>query len=172
MPRFPLDTADVEFEFQPGQRLQIVRPTIQAAVVTDAGIQRPRCIIDTGAPLSVVSWTAGGWLQPHARPVPVTLDPIPKYENGVLKGSTPVSALQSWDGSPCSLFTFDVTLTDTRTGTRSLPLELLAKWVQVPRPDLFNDQFLLLGMHFFAANGCTLDVAAQPWGTTGGITTP
>lgn len=55
---------------------------------------------------------------------------------------------------------------------RAGPFELLGKWVQSPRPELNNDLYILLGMHFFAANGCSLDVAAQPWGTTGGITTP
>jgi hypothetical protein len=172
MPRFVLDTTDLEYEFQPGQRLRVVRPTVRASISTDVGMQRPICIVDTGAPLSVVSWTVGGWLRSHARPVPVTNDPIPKYQNGILKDTTPQSALLSWDGSPCSLFTFDVSLTDTRTGVGSGPLEILAKWVQVPRPDIFNDQFILLGMHFFVANSCTLDLSAQPWGMSGGIGTP
>ena len=126
-------------------------------------------MIDTGAPLSVMSYSVGKSLHHALRPVAVTNNPLPKFQNGQPSGTVPQSSILEWDHAPTRLVELDVRLIDSVTGDQTGLLTLLAKWVQRPRPEVFNDKFILLGMHFLAINAGSLELKTQPWGMSGSI---
>lgn len=167
MPRFALSFPHIEYDLNGTDRLLALRPGVHAEVV---GLQPgPRCFFDTGAPLSVVSYRVGRLLP--WTPIPVTNDPLPRFEAGVRNGSVPAIDLLSWEGIPATLGTVDVSLRSRRTGATAGPLTLRAKFLQSPSRH-FNDLFVLLGMSFLADNAGSLQVTAGPFAAGGHLDLP
>lgn len=166
MPRFRLSFPHVEYDVG-SERLLILRPSIRAAIGgTDL---TPYCFVDTGAPLSVVSYGVGRHLP--WTPIPIANDPLPKYEAGVLSGTVSAADLLTWEGLRCEFGYTEVSLRDLRTGVTAGPLTLRAKFLQTPSRH-FADLFVLLGMAFLADNQGSLSVAATPFAATGHLDLP
>src|SRR5579883_220477 len=150
MPRFALRFDPVEFEAGPGFRLPAFRPAVTVSV--DGSSIQPYCFFDTGAPLSVVSYSVARHLT--VRPVPVS-DPVPRFVRGVPAGQVPAREFLSWEGLPCGLAELTARFRDVRTGQVSQPVRWVAKVLQVPSP-LFSDNFVILGMQLLSDHAATL----------------
>jgi hypothetical protein len=171
MPWFPLRVIQTEYELTPGNRLTTFRHMLHVEV-GGANWLQPRCFFDTGAQISVVSHYVAQNLGAVLTPIPVQHGPIPTFEDGAPVQPTPNNNLLGWWDPiaqqliPCVLAELTVQLRNRHTGTTSDPLRLVAKALQAPaRP--FGGSFVLLGVHFLAANGGQLHLASQPWGLGG-----
>jgi hypothetical protein len=171
MPWFSLRVIQTEYEITPGHRLTIFRHSIHVDV-GGAGWVRPHCFFDTGAAFSIISQSVAQRIGAALTPIPVQHGPIPTFENGVPATPTPSDGLLRWFDPntnqviPCLFGELTVRLRNRTTGATSDPLRLVAKVLQGPAVP-FNGNFVLLGMHFLAANTGRLQVEAQPWGVGG-----
>lgn len=174
MPRFALHFPNISFRYNKQHHtLLVLRPLVKDLCIQGQFIVRPFCLFDSGAPHSILSYTLGDTLKGSLHPVTVDVNPLKRYENGQFIGTKPVTSLTRWWGIDCKLCEMYVELIDSQNPTiRTGPLKLLVKWVQKPRPDIFNDQFLFLGMSFLADNGGKVELAAQSWNGQGAFIFP
>jgi hypothetical protein len=137
MPEFQLRFRVSPYRTDSGQPVQAKRAYllcefVRPAILCDA-------FLDTGAPFSVVPYSLGQrlpWQTLGHRLLP-------------LPGSAPASL--SWQGIPCDLGLSAVRCVDPATGTRSDPLQLLAKFPQQPGFASL-EQTLILGVSLFDDN--------------------
>ncbi len=136
----PLTFLTATYSTDRGQALSLHRPVITAQFPTHAGFLPRRCIIDTGAPLSIVPYDV--W---QVR----KLKWLATSKNLGGRGGPTV---MMWQGVACELGEMQIDLAGPRL--------LVAKFALQPTPP-FD---VILGMNFFADNDLELNVKH---GTTG-----
>jgi hypothetical protein len=118
------------------------------------------CFVDTGAPVSVVSYSVRRGL--NYRPIA-----------GIRAASGPNVPAFRFQGVDCDFGVGDLQIVDSRARLRGI-YAIEGKFLR--RPTRFNqDVFVILGMSFFLNNGGTFEFSrtpAQPWNLTGTVTLP
>ena len=144
--RLPVDFLTANFRTDRGDTLLLHRPVITARFPTVGGqsILR-RCLIDTGAPLSVVPHAV--WHARHLAWAPVST---------TLLGNSGVAEL-TWQGVPCELGEMQIDLAGPRT--------LVAKFASRPTPP--SD--VILGLSFLTDNDLELVLSAVGGSLSGSV---
>lgn len=174
MPRFALHFPDLSYKFNSRmQNLRVLRSLVSDLCIHGHFIIKPHCLFDSGAPLSILSYTLGQSLQGSLHRITIDVDPLERYEQGRLRGTAPVASLTRWDGFDCMLCMINVSLIDAKNpANKSGPLSLMVKWVQQPRNNIFDDKFLFLGMHFLDANFGKIELEVNAVGCRGAFIFP
>jgi hypothetical protein len=171
VPWFALRSDQIEYELAPGQRVTSLRASVEVRVA-GAPWLRPYCIIDTGAPFSVVSQSVAAALLGHIHWLPVPHGPVPRFVNGQPIAPAPLNPLLTWwdplaqVALPCRLAELTVTFTGANPPRTSDPLNMVAKVLQAPAAP-YNDSFILLGLDLLTANAGRLRLDGQAWGLGG-----
>ena len=169
MPRISLNLTRHEYNIGTGLPPIIAyRPCIRLEW-TMSQFLRPTCFIDSGAPISIVSYSVARMI-PYRR-VKISNDPIPMQDH--LGNASFVSRVgfEFWEGLPAELGEIDTSVFDSQSQMRYGPYRLLAKFVKQPSP-FYNDLFVILGMSFLAENNGKLEISGSPWNMTGSLELP
>ncbi len=138
-----LDLRRIDFLTEQNVPLTAWRGYADAVFLTPSGGTVPFfCIVDSGAPFSVLPYSL--W---HDRNLAWTpLGRRLRRQGG--QGSDPLK----WQGVNCSLGQTSVSLIDRRTSLQVGPFFLVAKFVDRPLPEARLEMIAVLGMNFLADN--------------------
>jgi hypothetical protein len=160
MPTFPIQFRTHILSLNPTRTIPLARPYL--VIDLGAGRVSPQyCFVDTGAPVSVVSYSIRRLL--HYRPI--SLDRRTLGSNH--------AAGATFQGAATDFGTADLRLVDLRTQQRGT-YAVEGKFLR--RPTTFSrDMFVILGMNFFLAHDATFEFSrspVQPWNLAGTVTLP
>lgn len=157
MPNIPLSPLSVQYDSDQQISVRGWRWRADVQFIDQNGLLVPhRCIVDTGAPLSVIpfslwsgrrlqSWPLGTQWKSRGRPVTGDL---------------------LWQGVDCQLRETGVFLVDATVGTRTGPHRLIGKFVLRPLAQRL-EKLVVIGGNFLPDNGIDL-VLRSSGGTTSG----
>lgn len=147
MPDIFLDLRRVDYRSEQDVTVSAWRTCADALFPTPGGPTVPfSCIVDTGAPFSVLPYSL--W---HDR----TLSWTPRGRRLARQGGQ-VSDPLKWQGEDCSLGDTSLSLVDRRTSAQTGPFLLVAKFVDRRLPDPRLEMIAVLGMNFLADNDLRL----------------
>lgn len=122
------------------------------------------CIVDSGAPFSVVPFSL--WQSYN-----VQWNPLGKQLSR--QGGSPAPTTLKWQDVDCSLGVTQVHLSDPRTGTRtSQPYIVVAKFASQRSQHSHLELFAVLGMNFLKDNGLRLQLDGTGADLDGYLTVP
>jgi hypothetical protein len=147
MPDIFLDLRRVDYRSEQNVAVSAWRACADALFLTPSGGTIPfSCIVDTGAPFSVLPYSL--W---HDRNLAWT----PRGRRLTPQGGQ-VSDPLKWQGEDCSLGDTSVSLIDRQTSVQTGPFLLVAKFVDRPLTDARLEVIAVLGMSFLADNDLRL----------------
>jgi hypothetical protein len=138
-----LDLRRIDYRSDQNISLTAWRGYADALFVTRSGGTVPfACIVDSGAPFSVLPYSL--W---HDRNLSWT-----SLGRRLTRQGGQVSDPLKWQGEDCSLGQTSVSLIDRRTSQQTGPFLLVAKFVDRPLADSRLEMLAVLGMNFLADN--------------------
>jgi hypothetical protein len=147
MPDMILDLRRVDFDTEQNVAVCAWRTRTNARFSTPGGGTVPYfCIVDSGAPFSVLPYSL--W---HDR----NLSWTPRGRRLIRQGGQMAKPLK-WQGEDCSLGDTSLSLIDRQTNRGTGPFLLVAKFVDRRLSDAGLEMIALLGMNFLADNDLRL----------------
>lgn len=152
MPSISLDFRTRDYVTDFGVRLRSVRPFVGAQL----GSVRPLCFVDTGAPLSIVSFSVAQQIRWKLQGRQLTF-----------QGS---AVSLDWQGIPCELGEAMLVLQDRPHNLQTGPCKLIGKFAKSVHPSL--EGYVILGMNFLKDNGIDLEIHARAAFFVGALLVP
>lgn len=166
MPYVRLATRPIDYVSNVGYHLRGWRTQANVQFVTLGGARIPFwCILDTGAPVSILPYSLWSGRNLHWNNV----------GNQLLDSSgQAVPDALSWMGLPCDLGETSVYLVDVAAGLRTGPHLLVAKFVRQPFPTHQGklEKFALLGQNFLVDNHINFSTESSAAGLTAHFAVP
>jgi hypothetical protein len=163
MPDIFLDLRRVDYRSEQNIAVSAWRPCAEALFFTPSGGTVPfSCVVDTGAPFSVLPYSL--W---HDR----SLSWTPRGRRLTRQGGQVPDPLK-WQGEDCSLGDTSVSLIDRRTNAQTGPFLPVAKFVDLRLSDPRLEMIAVLGMNFLADNDLRLVLDGSGGGVVGYLSVP
>jgi hypothetical protein len=163
MPDIILDLRRVDFYTEQNVAVCAWRARANALFFTPGGGTVPYfCIVDSGAPFSVLPYSL--W---HDR----NLSWTPRGRRLIRQGGQMAEPLK-WQGEDCSLGDTSVSLIDARTNSQTGAFLLVAKFVDRRRSDARLEMIAVLGMNFLADNDLRLVLESVAGNLVGALSVP